>query len=174
MPTTKKNKSITYQTNCVVGDYHYFRSHSQFLIGRVHLTTGRVEYLQVPVQIVRDQSNDQPLWDKALPNEVKNVDGFIVYQDKCATGNGWGHVSAASPIVVRDFLFMPTMIGTVYVLKWNMIELNEKALVSVSDLGPAQKTWTLSSLSYANEKLYARTLTELLCLAPSDDKLPNE
>ena len=30
--------------------------------------------------------------------------------------NGWGHVSAASPTVIGDKIYMPTMVGTVYVL----------------------------------------------------------
>jgi hypothetical protein len=56
------------------------------------------------------------------------------------------------------------MVGMVYILKWNASELNEDALVSISDLGPAGETWSLSSLAYADGKLYARTLKELICI----------
>jgi len=42
------------------------------------------------------------------------------------------------------------------------------ALISISDLGPAGETWTLSSLSFSNGRLYARTLKELICLGASE------
>jgi len=160
----KKKKAITYHTNCLVGDFHYFRTHNGFLLGRVNLSTGKVEYLQVPVQVVREADAETVLWDKAMENDVKNNDGFVVCQDQRAKSSGWGHVSAASPIVVGEHLYMPTMVGTVYVIRWNAPKLDESALVSISDLGPAGKTWTLSSLACDNGKLYARTLKELICI----------
>jgi outer membrane protein assembly factor BamB len=166
-------KGITYHTNCLVGDYHYFRAHGQYLIGRVSVKTHQVEYLQVPVQVVRSsQEPEQLLWEKALPNDAKNNDGFVVCQDKRAMKDGWGHVSAASPLVVGDYLYMPTMIGVVYVLKWNAATLDENALVSISDLGPAQQTWSLSSLSASEGRIYARTMKELICLQAPAAKSP--
>lgn len=184
LPQHKKKKSTTYHTNCLIGDYHYFRAHNDFLIGRITVGDGtvgggtvgdgtvgtgkvedaKVEYLQVPVQVVRDGEAETTLWDSALKNDVRNNDGYVVYQDKRATLSGWGHVSAASPIVVGDYLYMPTMLGMVYVIRWDADNLDETALISISDLGPAQKTWSLSSLAYADGKLYARTLKELICI----------
>ncbi|MEP3482447.1 MAG: PQQ-binding-like beta-propeller repeat protein [Fuerstiella sp.] len=173
----KRKRPTTYHTNCLIGDYHYFRSHHDFLIGRVHiggedvngtrkLSQGKVEYLQVPVQVVRNGGAKKWLWDKSLKNDVRNIDGYVVYQDQRATLDGWGHVSAASPIVVGNYLYMPTMLGMVYVIRWDAEILDESALVSVSDLGPAQKTWTLSSLAYSDGKLYARTMKQLICIKP--------
>ncbi|MCA9071762.1 MAG: PQQ-binding-like beta-propeller repeat protein, partial [Planctomycetaceae bacterium] len=161
---SRKKKPITYHTNCFVGDFHYFRTHNDFFLGRVNVTTGKVEYLQVPAQVVRSSDTETLAWDRTLPNDVRNNDGFLVYQDKRATLSGWGHVSAASPIVVGDYLYMPTMVGVVYVIRWNAPQLDESALVSISDLGPAGKTWTLSSLAYSDGNLYARTLKELICI----------
>ncbi|MEM7394950.1 MAG: serine/threonine protein kinase, partial [Verrucomicrobiota bacterium] len=152
-----------------IGDYHYFRAFDAFKIGRVHIPSGRVEFLKVPVQVVRrPDAPDEKRWDKALPNDMKNKDGFRATRDKRNAGNGWGHVSAASPIVVGDHLYMPTMIGMVYVLRWNAERLDEMALASISDLGPAGETWSLSSLSYSNGRLYARTLKELICIGEED------
>ena len=37
-------------------------------------------------------------------------------------------------------------------------------MVSISDLGKAGETWSLSGLAYADGKLYARTMKELLCI----------
>ena len=158
-------KPITYQTNLIVGNYHYFRTHKGFYIGRVHLNTGKVEYLEVPVQVVREKDKaDQTNWTKAIPNDMRNSAGHLATQDKRNAGSGWGHCSAASPTVIGDHLYMPTMIGMVYVLKWNAPVLDEKALVSISDLGTARKTWSLSSLSFSEGKIYARTLKELICI----------
>jgi hypothetical protein len=51
-------------------------------------------------------------------------------------------------MVAGEYLYMSTMIGKVYVIRWNASELDESALVSIRDLRSAGKTWTLSSLSY--------------------------
>ncbi len=56
------------------------------------------------------------------------------------------------------------MLGLVYVVDWNAERLDEKALLSISDLGPATETWSLSSLSFADGRIYARTLKELICI----------
>ncbi len=161
----KFRRPITKNSNILVGEYHYFRASESFMIGRLNIRTGAVEYLQVPVQVVRRKGQpDQTLWDKALRNDMKNAAGFTATQDKRNAGNGWGHVSAASPLVVGDKIYLPTMIGMVYVLDWNAPKLDESALVSISDLGPATETWSLSSLAFADGKIYARTLKELICI----------
>lgn len=170
--TTQKNtklskfkRPLTKNTNVLAGRYQYFRANDAFMIGRIHLDTGAVEYLQVPVQVVRRVGQkDEVHWDTALKNDMKNADGFIATSDKRNAGNGWGHVSAASGTVIGDKLYFPTMIGMVYVIDWNAERLDEKALLSISDLGPATETWSLSSLAYANGQLYARTLKELICI----------
>ena len=160
----KSRHPLTKQANCLVGDYHYFRAHDEFLIGRVNIQTGKVEYLQVPVQVIRkDGADDEVRWSDPLKNDMKNADGFRATQDRRNAGNGWGHVSAASPIVVGENIYMPTMLGMVYVLKWNAKTLDEKTLVSISDLGTAGQTWSLASLSFSDGRLYARTLKELIC-----------
>ena len=158
-------KPLTYQTNLLVGDYHYFRAHQGYLLGRVHVPSGKVEYLQVPVQVQRSRGEqDLFSWDTAVQNDMKNADGHRVTQDRRNAGDGWGHVSAASPIVVGDYLYMPTMLGIVYVLRWQAPALDENALVAVADLGPLGETWTLSSLSYSEGNLYGRTLKHLICI----------
>jgi len=162
-------RPITKNTNVLAGGYHYFRADSPFLIGRVHLSTGKVEYLQVPVQVVRKPGEkEKVLWTGALQNDMKNADGFVVSQDKRNAGNGWGHVSAASPTVIGDKMYIPTMIGMVYVLDWKAEKLDANALLSISDLGPATRTWSLSSLSYAEGCIYARTLKELICIGKKE------
>lgn len=158
-------KPITYQTNILIGDYHYFMSHHAKMIGRVHIRSGAVEYLQVPAQVVRLPGQEDVLrWDTTLPNDLRNAEGFLVTQDKRNAGSGWGHVSAPPPIVVGKNIYFPTMVGIVYVLRWDAKILDQRALLSISDLGKAGETWSLSGLSYANGRLYARTLKELICI----------
>ena len=135
------------------------------MTGRVNLKNGNVEYLEVPAQVVREPAQEeQKLWGETLPNDMKNADGFRATMDKRNTGSGWGHVSSAPPIVVGDLIYFPTMVGIVYVIKWNAEKFNEQALISISDLGKAGETWSLSGLAYADGKLYARTMKELLCI----------
>ena len=166
-------KPLTLQSNLLVGDYHYFRAHHDYLIGRVHVHSGKVEYLQVPVQVERQPGQPEVVsWRKATQNDMKNADGYVATQDRRNAGDGWGHVSAASPIVVGDYLYMPTMLGMVYVIRWQAERLDGDALVSVADLGPIGETWSLSSLSYANGKLYARTLKHLICLGVQEEVPP--
>jgi outer membrane protein assembly factor BamB len=166
---SRSKKSLTHQSNLMIGDYHYFRTHDTFFIGRVHVLTGKVEYLQVPVQVVRGAGKkDETRWHDAIPNDMRNAAGFLATQDKRNAGSGWGHVSAASPTVIGKHIYMPTMIGMVYVLKWNSPVLDESALVSISDLGSPGETWSLSSLSYADGRIYARTMKELICIGPAD------
>jgi hypothetical protein len=141
-------------------------AHHAKMIGRVHIGTGGVEYLQVPAQVVRLPDQEDVLrWDSTLPNDLRNAEGFLVTQDKRNAGSGWGHVSAPPPIVVGKNIYFPTMVGVVYVLRWDAKILDQRALLSISDLGTAGETWSLSGLSYANGRLYARTLKELICIA---------
>jgi hypothetical protein len=160
-------KVTTHYSNLLVGDYHYFRTFSPLMIGRVHLETGNAEYLQVPVQVVRETEGEQELrWrNPVAENDTRNSRGIDVgIADKRSKGNGWGHISAAPPIAVGNVLYIPTMIGTVYVIDTSAKKLDEDALLSISDLGPAGETWTLSSFSYANRRLYHRTMKEVICI----------
>lgn len=160
-------KVTTHYSNLTVGDHHYFRTFSPFMVGRVHLETGQTEYLQVPVQIVREDGSEKEFrWRKPIiQNDTRNSRGIDVgIADKRSKGNGWGHISAAPPVAVGSILYIPTMIGTSYVIDTSAETLDEKALLSVNDLGPAGKTWTLSSFSYANGRLYHRTMKEVICI----------
>ncbi|MCR9200003.1 MAG: PQQ-binding-like beta-propeller repeat protein [Planctomycetaceae bacterium] len=164
-----KGHPNTNQANLVVGDWHWFLSHNVHYLGRVHARTGRVEYLELPAQLIAsEQSRDQDvlLWKKAdRGNDPRNAQGFAV-GDKGHQGSGWGHISAASPTRVGRYLFFPVVTGTVYVIDSEIDELSPEAIVAINDLGPARETWTLASVTYAGGRLYAHTMTELLCIEP--------
>jgi len=149
----------------LLGDYHYFRHGTKGYIGRVNLVSGKVEFLQVPTQIVRRRDEpDQTLWDSVLDIKLLNSDGYRADSGRKHHGTGWGHISGPNPIAVGDKIYFPTVTGMVYVVDGAAQVFDETALLSVNDLGPAEETWTLSALSYANGRLYARTLKELICI----------
>jgi acetyl esterase/lipase len=60
----RNKREIIQQSNILVGSYHFFRSYTQPWIGRVHIESGKVEYLQLPVQSQPGSSRaeDQLLW----------------------------------------------------------------------------------------------------------------
>lgn len=163
----KKPRLNTYHTNIVVGDWHYFLAHERNAIGRVNLRSDKVEYLDVPYHLaVTPDGNRTQIWDsaKVIPNIPENARGINVIKDKRSAGTGWGHVSAASPILVGQYLYFPMMSSTVYVIDTQAPDFSPKALVAINDLGPAGKTWTLSSFTYANQNLYIRTAKEVICI----------
>ena len=64
------------------------------MIGRVNLKNGKVEYLEVPAQVIGQKGKDEEVsWGKTVPNNKKNADGFQGAMDKGIAGNGWGDVS---------------------------------------------------------------------------------
>lgn len=155
----------TNQANIVVNGKCLFMSFSGHCICRADVTTGKVEYLQVPVQVIRKPGiPDEFLWDRHIPSDSANSRGMDVAMDRRAKGDGWGHVTSASPIAVNDLVFFSTMIGTVYIIDSSAEVFNEGALISVSDLGAAGKTWTLSSPSFSGGRLFQRTLKEVVCI----------
>ncbi len=169
-PPGKRPKSYpTNQTNIVVGKHCLFMTHEEHMIGRANVETGKVEYLQVPIQAVRSRDGGEKLlWEHHIPADTKNSRGIDTAADRRAKGDGWGHVTAASPIAVNRLVYFSTMLGTVYVIDTSAELLDAAALVAVNDLGPAGQTWSLSSLSYAGGRLYHRGLKRLICI----DELP--
>lgn len=167
-----KGHPNTNQANLVVGQWHWFLSHNVHYLGRVNVETGQVEYLELPSQLMpsdvaRDQ--DVALWGKGNPkNQPLNASGFAI-GDKGHQGTGWGHISAASPTRVGRYLFLPVVTGTVYVIDLQIDHLTPDAIVSVNDLGPGGKTWTLASMTYANDCLFAHTMKGVLCIGSESE-----
>lgn len=155
----------TNQTPILVGKYYLFLSHSGHCIGRVDTEAGKTEFLQVPIQVVRKPgSPDQILWDSHIPSQGRNSRGMRTANDKRSERDGWGHVTAGSPIAVNQYVFFSTMIGMTYVIDSLAPVLDEKALISINDLGPAGDTWSLSTVSYSNGKVYHRGLKHMVCV----------
>jgi hypothetical protein len=162
-----KGHPNTNQANIVIGDWHWFLSHNVHYLGRVHVETGAVEYLELPAQLLpstESREHDRRLWGRGHPqNRPLNAAGFAV-GDHGHTGTGWGHISAASPTLVGRYLFRPVVTGTVYVIDAEVKSLTPEALLAVNDLGPGGETWTLATVTYARQRLYAHTMKEIICI----------
>ena len=166
-----KGHPNTNQANIVIGDWHWFLSHNVHYLGRVHAETGRVEYLELPAQLMPSEETRQKdvrLWGKGNPdNRPLNASGLAV-GDKGHNRTGWGHISAASPTRVGRYLFLPVVTGTVYVIDTQVDSLTPEAIVSVNDLGPGGETWTLATVTYANDRLFAHTMKEIVCIEDNE------
>ena len=82
-------------------------------------------------------------------------------------GDGWGHFTSGNPIAVNQYIFFSTMIGTTYVVDSLEPNFDESALVLINDSGPAGETWSLSTPSYSNGKMFHRGLKQIVCIGHS-------
>jgi hypothetical protein len=170
---------ITQTSNLLVGEFHYFRCYTRPWLGRVNVTTGTVEYLELPLQLkTAANAPSKLLWfqpptaarstgltqQSFTPNSMTNSSGFVVSGDKRSRGNGWGHTASAVPSVAGEHLYVPVMNGTVYVVRWDSDKLDEQVLVGINDLGVAGESWTRASLSFSGGRIYAHTIKELICI----------
>lgn len=160
----------TNMANLLVGEHHYFMTHETHHLGRIHVGTGNAEYLEVPLQVVRNPGKpDEQIWDKIIPNDTRNSRGVDVgIVDKRSKKSGWGHVSAAPPICVGDKIYITTMVGMTYVINRKAETFDENALLSINDLGPAGQTWSLTQPVFANGRIYTRTMKEVICLGTAE------
>ncbi len=167
-----KGHPNTNQANLVIGDWHWFLSHNVHYLGRVNVNSGVVEYLELPAQLMpssKSRADDVRLWGKGHPeNQPLNQAGFAV-GDKGHTGTGWGHISAASPTRVGHFLFLPVVTGTVHVIDTSKKDLSPDSIIAINDLGLGGETWTLATLTFANGRLYAHTMKEVICIGATGD-----
>ena len=159
--------------NVVCGDWHWFLCYTEpkknvgppYCVGRVHIETGKVEYLELPVSVERAPGQaDKFLWGKPQQSSTLNSRGMDVAQDKRSKGDGWWWGYLGSPTVVGGKVFFTTMLGITYVLEGNAQVLDEKALLSVNDLGKPGETWSLNSISFAQGRLFHRSITEVFCI----------
>ena len=163
--TEKFQKAPTNATPILVGNYFLFMTHEGHCIGRVDTETGRTEFFQVPVQVVRvPGQEDEQRWDRHIPADGRNSRGIVTAADRRAQGDGWGHVTVGSPIAINQYVLFSTMIGMTYVVDSQSAVFDESALVSINDLGPAGETWSLSTPSYAQGRIVHRSLKEVVCL----------
>lgn len=174
-PPNFRKRTMIQMSNLLVGKYHYFRTYTGSFLGRVDIETGKTEYLHLPGKLVRNEHETMLGWNKRLPpNAMVSNSGYRVVGDERSVNNGWGHHTSALPTVCGERLYIPTMCGLVYVIKWDTKILDHHALVSISDLGELGDSWNRSSISFSDGLLYARTIKKLICISGCDpEDLPN-
>lgn len=173
----KPNVYPAWYTNFIDGEYFYFmcfnddvktplmRRYRNILplhcFARVHLVTGKVEILEVPVHI-----NDRGdyLWKEELKTTALNSRGLDLASDVRSKRDGWWWCFNGNPIKVNDTLFFTTMIGNCYTFRTGTEHFDESALIKLNPLGPRGESWSLNTPTFANGRLYHRTAKELICV----------
>ena len=159
----KSRHLLTHRTNIGVGRYHFFMGGEPGILGRIDVKTDNVSYLQVPVQVVVENGTRTFRWSEFTSGDDTGS-GFVVEGDKRRLSHGFGHISAATPIVVNNHIYFSTVLGTVYVVDATAKRFDAKSLVAVNDLGLPGATWTLSPFTASNGRLYQRTSREIICI----------
>ncbi|WP_431122012.1 PQQ-binding-like beta-propeller repeat protein [Flagellimonas flava] len=161
-------------TNIIVEDKLYFLCFKSgnyrknigpdYTMARVDLKSGKAEYLQLPVQVSYKGGTKSYIWNQELTTETINSRGLDVSNDKRSRRDGWHWNFNGNPIVVNGKIYFTTMLGVVYCIDTTTDVFDESALISLNDLGPKGKSWSVNTPSYANGKLYHRTLKQLICI----------
>jgi len=183
---SKKGRSITQGSNLRVGEYHYFRAYTANYLGRVNLKSGSVEYLELPLQLLREKGEqEQVLWNaehrkedlaaitkkgwknnvsytSLVPNRVKNARGIKVMGDDRAVGNGWGHTASPLATAFGNRLYVPILSGLVFVIHADAEVFDESAVHAVNDLGTLGDAYTRASISTDGTAIYGRTILEVI------------
>jgi outer membrane protein assembly factor BamB len=159
--------------NILVGDWHWFLCYTEaskhlgpaYCVGRVNIESGKVEYLELPVSVVRATGKEDVfVWDKPQTSSTVNSRGIDIVSDKRSQGDGWYWGYLGSPTAVGGKIFFTTMLGITYAIDGRAAVLDEKALLSVNDLGTPGQTWSLNSISYARGHLFHRSMTKVVCI----------
>jgi hypothetical protein len=159
-------------TNITHKHWHYFLcfSHPQpaygigpcgpmHCVGRVHIETGSVEYLELPIA-----PGTPPIYGKTLTSSTVNSRGIDIMSDPRSRRDGWHWSFLGSPTAVGNIIFWTTMLGVTYAIDGNASVLDERALLSVNDLGPIGETWSLSAPTHDKNRLYHRSMKEVVCI----------
>jgi len=170
--------------NIVLNGYHYFltstahrrnrhspkgRAGPSHCVGRVHIDSGKVEYLEVPVTVMRKPgAEDAFVYGVAQRASTRNNDGVDIAAEDRSRTDGW-EIPAfwGSPVAIHDAIYVTTMIGITYVIDSKAKVLDQSALLAINDLGPNGETWSLNSISCDRGRIYHRSLKELVCIGSS-------
>ena len=147
--------------NLSTGDNVFYMVRYEPFIARHNVKTGKNEHLEIPREIAADGSL---IWKKAHNNDGLNANGQMHGADNRTRGNGFQKCFLGSPIMVNNYIFFTNAIGMVYVIDANAEKFDGSALVAVNDLGNFGETWTVNTPTFANGKIYHRTMKEIICI----------
>ena len=144
-------------------DYYWFVNSNES-IARINLETGKIEMLEVPVH----KSPEGLIWHKlSIKNDMLNSRGIFAAGDKRSTMSGWSKGNTRfwpAPTIINDKIYINALTGLTYVVDTTAEKLNEKALISVNDLGPAGKSWSGNPISFSDGMIFHRSMKELFCI----------
>lgn len=159
-------------TNILIEDQLYFLCFKKgryrknigpdYSMAKVDLETGETQFLELPVHFNLQADQKEYIWNEELVTETNNIRGLDVAHDPRSKRDGWHWNFNGNPIAINGKIYFTTMLGLVYVVDAQSPELDAKALISVNDLGPKGKTWSVNTPSFANGSLYHRTLKYLI------------
>ncbi|MFO1054413.1 MAG: PQQ-binding-like beta-propeller repeat protein [Planctomycetota bacterium] len=135
-------------------------------LGRVNVVTGKVEYLELPVNVVRSKGEpDRLVWGTAQRTKAEDSRGIDIADEDRSRTDGW-EIPAfwASPTAIGDVIYFTTTLGLVYAIDAKAAVLDEHALLAVNDLGPLGETWAMGNLASDGPRLFFRTAKELICV----------
>lgn len=135
-------------------------------VGRVHVESGKVEYLELPTDVLRVPDRaDQYVWSVARTTATLNSRGLDPAAEDRSRTDGW-EIPAfwPSPTVVNGNIFFTTTLGLTYVLDADAPILDETALLAINDLGPTGESWCMAPIAYSGGRLYMRTLEGVVCV----------
>lgn len=137
----------------------------EYSFARVDPVAGTVEYLEVPVDLQSIEAA-QPtfIWKEPRRALALNSRGVEVTGDDRSRWSGWDWVFNGAPTRVNERVYFTVASGLVYAIDAFAAHFDARALLSVSDLGPAGKTWSANTMSFASGRLYHRTAAELICV----------
>ncbi|MEY3025154.1 MAG: hypothetical protein RLZZ238_51 [Planctomycetota bacterium] len=170
-----------WHTNIVSNGWHWFlcttnnrrngfapagHSGPAFSLGRVHVDTGKVEFLELPVGVAADGTRR---YGKPLRTKTVDARGVEIADEDRSRTDGW-EIDAffPTPVQLGSHLYFTTMLGTVYVVDASAPVLDASALVAVNDLGPLGDCWSMSAPSAAGGVLYHRNARELMAIVDRD------
>ena len=133
---------------------------------RVNVETGKVEYLEVPVTVIRKPGEpDRKVYGVAVTTKTEDSRGNDVAAEDRSKTDGW-QIPAfwGSPVALGNRIYFTTMLGITYVVDADAKVLDERALLAINDLGPSGETWSLNTPSYSNGRIYHRSLKELVAI----------
>jgi hypothetical protein len=161
--TEVDNFKIDGQRHCntMVGDHIYYLGRYQPYIVRHHVKTGKTELVEVPTELT---ATGQPIWRGQHSNDTANSKGQVHGPDSRTRGDGFQKCFPGAPIVVNAFIYFTSPLGITYVVDSSRPAFTPKSIVAVNDLGQQGETWTVASPSFAQGKIFHRTLKEVICI----------
>ncbi|MCM8537229.1 MAG: PQQ-like beta-propeller repeat protein, partial [Lentisphaeraceae bacterium] len=143
---------------------YYWFVNSNESIGRINLQTDKIELVEVPVQ----KSKDSFIWkENPIKNDMLNSRGVFAAGDKRSALSGWSKGNTRfwpMPTVLNDKVYINSLVGLTYVIDTTVEKLDEKAILSINDLGEAGETWSGNSISFSDGMIFHRSMKELFCI----------